>query len=528
MVKIKIDRKEFQVPDGMSVLGAARMHGIDVPSMCYREGKPHFTSCMICMVKDEKNGKLFPSCSVKAMDGMEIITRDEEVEESRRMALELLLSEHVGDCEAPCQVTCPAHMDIPLMNRLLADGKFKEALKVVRQDIALPAVFGRICPAPCEGACRRKSIDSAVSICLLKRYAGDHDLLGDSTTVGDKRPSTGKRVAIIGAGPAGLAAAYYLQLRGHSCDVYDSRIYAGGSLWSEVENGVLEEDVLRAEISIIEKLGVQFHNEVRVDAGKYKELLSEVDAIVLAGGEVKEGSDELKGYGLELTARGVEVDAKTYQTSNPRVFAAGSVIRPAKLAIRTLGHGKEVAFSVDQYVSGEEVKGEPVIFNSRFGKLIDGELAEYLKESNDGARLEPENKSDGFTLEQVKEEAARCLHCDCRELNNCKLRLLSEEYNASQKHYWPEERKVVQKHVQHDLVIYEPNKCIKCGICVHITEEYKEKFGLSFIGRGFDVVIGVPFGEALSEGLVEVAELVIESCPTGAMSRRKAGNEKKK
>ena len=96
--------------------------------------------------------------------------------EARKTALELLLSEHVGDCEAPCQITCPAHMDIPLMNRLLARGKFAEALQVVKKDIALPSVLGRICPAPCEGACRRRSVDEAVSICLLKRFAGDEDL----------------------------------------------------------------------------------------------------------------------------------------------------------------------------------------------------------------------------------------------------------------------------------------------------------------------------------------------------------------
>jgi NADH dehydrogenase/NADH:ubiquinone oxidoreductase subunit G len=126
----------------------------------------------------------------------------------------------------------------------------------------------------------------------------------------------------------------------------------------------------------------------------------------------------------------------------------------------------------------------------------------------------------GFSREQVMAEAARCMHCDCRDLVDCKLRKLADEYRANQKHYWSEERKMVQKHIQHDFVIYEPNKCIRCGICVHITEDHKEKFGMSFIGRGFDVVIGVPFGEALSDGLVKVAELVVEGCPTGALSKR--------
>ncbi|MEX0982625.1 MAG: FAD-dependent oxidoreductase [Bacteroidales bacterium] len=517
MPKIKIDNIEVNVPEGVSVLGAARMKGIDIPSICYREGKPHFTSCMICMVKDKKTGKLFPSCSVKAIGGMDIITRDEEVEESRRMALELLLSEHVGDCEAPCQITCPAHMDIPLMNRLLAEGKFSEALQVVKQDIALPAVFGRICPAPCEGACHRKQVDSAVSICLLKRYAGDHELEGATPWRPDKAPGTGKSIAIIGAGPAGLAAAYYLQLRGHQCAIYDRRKLPGGSLWREVEQGILPEEVLAREVGIIRDLGAQFHQEVEVGSGLFGTLLEEHDALLIAAGGGENGRGD---WGLEVGEKGVVADKTTYTTSHEKVFAAGSAVRPSKMAIRPLGQGKEAAFSIDQFLKGEEIKGEPVLFNSRFGKLLEEEVLEYMKESIPGDRIEPDDKALGLSREQVIAEAARCMHCDCRDLTDCKLRNLSDEYRANQKHYWSEERKLVRKHIQHDFVIYEPNKCIRCGICVHITEEHKEKYGMSFIGRGFDVVIGVPFGEALSSGLAEVAEQVVKECPTGSLSKR--------
>jgi ferredoxin len=250
MPKIKINNIEVNVPEGVSVLSAARMKGIEIPSMCYREGKPHFTSCMICMVKDGKTGKLFPSCSVKATEGMEVITRDEEVVESRRMALELLLSEHVGDCEAPCQITCPAHMDIPLMNRLLAEGKFSEALQVVKQDIALPAVFGRICPAPCEGpAAGNRSTRPCRSACLSGMRATTTWRVS-TPFLPEKAPSTGKKIAVIGAGPAGLSAAYYLRQRGHQCAIYDRRKLAGGKLWLEVEKGILPEEVLAREVGL--------------------------------------------------------------------------------------------------------------------------------------------------------------------------------------------------------------------------------------------------------------------------------------
>jgi len=173
-VNIKINNKRYTVPVGSTVHQAATQAGVDIPVMCENEEVEHFSSCMVCLVKDAHNGKLFPSCSMFVQEGMDVITDDEEILEARKISLELLLSEHVGDCEAPCVTSCPAHMDIPLMNRLLADGKFAEALKVVKNDIALPAVLGRICPAPCEAACRRKGIDGAVSICLLKRFSGNY------------------------------------------------------------------------------------------------------------------------------------------------------------------------------------------------------------------------------------------------------------------------------------------------------------------------------------------------------------------
>ena len=113
MIKIKLDHKEIVVAEGTAIIEAARKNGWEIPSMCYLEGKEH-TSCMVCMVKDRRSGKLLPSCSTKVTEGMDILVMDDEIREARKTALELLLSEHVGDCEAPYQITCPAHMDIRL------------------------------------------------------------------------------------------------------------------------------------------------------------------------------------------------------------------------------------------------------------------------------------------------------------------------------------------------------------------------------------------------------------------------------
>ena len=210
MNTITIDNIQYQFENGQTIYQVAKDAGIEIPVMCFNDDLEHFTSCMVCIVKDEKTGKLLPSCSFQAGNGMHIITKDDEIIEARRTALELLLSEHVGDCEAPCTIACNAHMNIPLMNRLLAKGKISEALEVVRKDIILPSTLGRICPAPCEGACRRKSIDETVSICLRKKFTGD---MGE-TRFPEPLKSMNKKVAVIGAGPAGLSAAWHLQIRG--------------------------------------------------------------------------------------------------------------------------------------------------------------------------------------------------------------------------------------------------------------------------------------------------------------------------
>ncbi|MEA3462641.1 MAG: FAD-dependent oxidoreductase, partial [Bacteroidota bacterium] len=393
MVKIKIDNRELEVAEGSVLMEVIRDMGIEVPSMCYLKDAERFTSCMVCVVKDRNSGKILPSCSLEAVEGMDIISMDDEVREARKNALELLLSEHVGDCEAPCQLTCPAHMDIPLMNRLLAAGKFHEALVVVKKDIALPSILGRICPAPCEGACRRKSIDEPVSICLLKRFTGDEDLAAEAPWKPEPAQASGKHVTIIGAGPAGLAAAYHLALRGHSCRVIDRNSMAGGSLCKEVSEEELPASVRQQEIDQIAALGVEFSLGSAVDAKQFSDLEKNSDAVVVATGK---GESGIAHWGLPMQPKGVEADGNTYRVGDSKVFVVGSALKPSKLAIRVLGQGKEAAFSVDQFLRGQAVRGESFLFNSRFGKLVPAEYAEYMKESVEGPRLEPARKEDGL------------------------------------------------------------------------------------------------------------------------------------
>ncbi|MCK4852740.1 MAG: (2Fe-2S)-binding protein [Bacteroidales bacterium] len=521
MISLKIDGENIKVPEGSTLLQAAEKAGVEIPVMCYDDRLDHFASCMVCMVKSRDSGQMLASCSVKAEEGMDIITGDEEVFEARKASLELLLSDHTGDCQAPCQLACPAHMNIPLMNRLLGEGKVDEALQVVQQDIPIPSILGRICHAPCEGACRRKTIDEPVSICLLKRYAGDIGNLQhvSAKTVNQqalKKVIGNKKVAVIGAGPAGLSAACYLQRAGYQCILYEKSDRAGGLLHlAEVMDDSYPE-VLDREISQILDTGIELKTNMAVDKDLFEKLLGSSDAIVVATGEIENG---IRSWNIESGKNGITIDKSTYQTSHPPVFAIGNVVRSVKSAVRSVGHGKEVAASVHQYLSGEAVKGYPKMFNSRFGKLREEEFGEYLKESHPGKRMEPvAGQGKGFDHTEMQEEAGRCLHCDCRDLHTCKLRIHADRYAANQRRYKGDAFKPVTKVFVHDAIIYEPQKCIKCGICVRLTALHKEKYGFTFIGRGFDVRIGIPFDESLEADLSETAKEVAMACPTGALA----------
>jgi len=515
-IKLTINAVEVEVRKGSTILEAAAEAGFEIPTMCNNGEVDHFASCMICLVKDVRSGAVMPSCATRAQEGMNILTEDAELAEARKMALELLLSEHVGDCEAPCRIACPAFMDIPRMNRLIAAGKMEEAYKVVKTDIALPGVLGRICPAPCEAACRRKPIDQAVSICLLKRFTAD-----ESTEVPSEKPVRifKENVCVIGSGPAGLSAAFYLQQKGIQTVIYDGNEQPGGALRYSIEDTILDKSILDREIDIVRRMGTVFELNQNIDALKFKALCNEFDAVVLATGNF---GAEMLDWGLENDGKHLLADKATHQTNLKNVFAIGNTTRASKMAIRSAAQGKEVAIVVEQLFKGEAVTGEVRPFNSSFGKLFREEYSEYLKESTDTERQSSAvHSKEGFSREKAIMEAQHCMHCDCRKADHCILRDLSGQYKASQKRFSPTNRLSVVKNVAEGNLIYEPGKCIKCGICVRMTAKYKETFGFTFIGRGFQVEVGVPFNEKMELALTKTMILVAEACPTGALSSLK-------
>jgi len=520
MPKLTIDEREVVVADGATILEAATKLGIEIPTMCYLEGYEPATSCMVCVVKVDGSDSLVPACATIAQDGMRVESDSEEVHQARKAALELLLSDHVGDCMGPCQIACPAHMNIPLMIRQIGAGQLRDAIATVKKDIALPAVLGRICPKPCERVCRRAVFDEAVSICLLKRYVADVDLQSTDPYLPECRPKQDKRVAIVGAGPAGLAGAYYLQQEGYDCMVFDEHEEPGGMLRHAVSKQELPKNVLDKEISLIKKLGVTFQGSTRVGTAlSMDKLRRDFDAVFVAVGQLKPGDAE--GMGLEAGPDGIAVNAKTYEASLPGVFAGGDAVRKRRLAVRAVADGKEAAVAISQYLSGETVirLGRTKPFNTRIGKLKEGEIERFMACASEARRVTPSQKDGGFTEAQACEEAARCLRCDCRKAEGCKLRQYAKQYGARPSRYKGESAcgGFVQC-VQHPDVIYEPGKCIDCGLCIKIAAEAGEELGLTFIGRGFDVRVAVPFDRSMAEALSHTANQCVAACPTGALA----------
>jgi ferredoxin len=364
---------------------------------------------MLCVVKNLSTGQLIPACSALASEGMEIDTECEEVQSARRDILNLLLSEHVGDCQAPCQRICPAHLDIPLMLREIERGNLESAAWIARRDLAIPV----------------QSLDQSF-------------------------PEIGKTVAVIGSGPAGLSCAWKLRQLGYTCTVFDEDALAGGAL-RDIDH--LPAEVLSAEIEWLRSAGIHF----------------------------------------ELS-------------SSPNASDFDAVVEPDehKLAVMAVARGKSAALKLAGDV-------EAASFDFKCGKLRDREVLELAKNCTE--------RTDGSGSQQ---EAARCLHCDCRKPVSCKLRRYAEQYGASQREFTADERKHVQLIGQNETVVFEEGKCIKCGLCVKVTKAAGEELGVTFVGRGYNAKIAVPFDESLQSGLRKAASECVKICPVGALAFRDA------
>ncbi len=343
-LKITLNDKKRRVKPDITILQAAREAGIFIPTLCHVEGLEPFASCFICVVEVEGRPNLVPSCATKVADGMVIHTETKRIEEARKTCVELLLSDHVGDCLGPCMAACPAGIDIPGYIKHIALGKDQQALDLIRHNMPLAGILGRVCTRPCEAVCRRQLVDKPIAICQLKRFAADQGSLDEPPLC---EPSTGRRVAIVGAGPAGLTAAYYLQLLGHACTVYDAHETAGGMVRYGIPSYRLPRNIIEEEVAVIERLGATFRYNTRLGADiTLTELREDFDAVFLALGAQRASSMRVKGEDLPGVLTGIgflgEASRNEALTIGNRVMVVGggnTAIDAARTALR-LGAGE--------------------------------------------------------------------------------------------------------------------------------------------------------------------------------------------
>src|SRR5262249_24875681 len=229
---------------------------------------------------------------------------------------EMMLSDHNAYCQPPCQVDCPTHIDIPGYLELIAQGSMKEAARLVKEVLPFPYILGLTCPNPCQKACRRALVDEDIAICRMHGHAAETCLL-DAPVPFLQDPATGKRVAIVGAGPAGLTCAYYLALKGHYCKVFDMQPQAGGMLRYGIPEYRLQKDMMDRELDHVWQLGVDF--QANVAPGKdfsVDELFAQgLDAVYLAIGcwtsnELRVPGEDAEGVVNAIAYLGEKVEGK--------------------------------------------------------------------------------------------------------------------------------------------------------------------------------------------------------------------------
>ena len=303
-VNIFINGKEYSADTKKSLLDNILESGVYLPHLCHNKELESYGGCGLCLIEVEGIRKPLRACSTTVNEGMKVTTSTPDLEKSRKVALSLIMSDHSGDCKAPCYMACPTHQDIQGYVGLIANGKEREALELIKQDNPLPASIGRVCPHPCEEKCRRKHLEGAVSICALKRFAAD----SYEDYIPECEAFNGKTVAVVGAGPAGLSCAYFLAVKGYKVKVFEAQSHGGGMLRYGIPAYRLPKNILDKEIGNIEKMGVEFlySKKLGVDF-TVSSLKNEYDAVFLATGAWRSSALGCSGDDLEGVVGGIDM-----------------------------------------------------------------------------------------------------------------------------------------------------------------------------------------------------------------------------
>ncbi len=331
-INIRLDDKTVEGIRGETILELAKRNNIEIPTLCNDPRIEPYTSCFICVVEVEGFRGLQPSCSTKISEGMTIHTNNERIKKARKTALDLLLSNHYADCVGPCKQACPAGVDVQGYISLIDKGMYNEAVSLIKETNPLPAICGRVCVRPCEADCRRNLLDeeTGVGIDYMKRFAADYDLESENKFKPQIKDSTGKKVAVIGAGPGGLSAAFFLQKEGHQVDIYEAAPKAGGWLRYGIPEYRLPNDLLQKEVDNITEMGVNiFFNKKLGDNLEFADIKADYDAGILAiGSQIGtligcEGDDAENVHPGIYFLKEMEVSGKHYDFKGKRVAVIG-------------------------------------------------------------------------------------------------------------------------------------------------------------------------------------------------------------
>ena len=377
-IKLNINGRELVGFAGQTILEVASQANIDIPTFCHDERVKNYGACGICVVEDKNSPKLLRACSTLISNGMVLETESERVIESRKTCLELLLSDHKGDCRPPCAMACPAKTDCQGYVGLIANGEYEESVKLIKEKLPLPSSIGRVCPHPCESECRRTLVEDPINIAHLKYFASDKDLFSDNKYIPDIKPETNKKVSIIGGGPGGLTAAYFLRRQGHDVTVYDSMPQMGGMLRYGIPEYRLPKSILDLEVDVFEQMNIKMKNNVKIGKDLTFDYIRNLsDAVIVAIGAWKSSDLGCTGEDLDGVIGGIdflrEVSLNTMSLSGKNVAIVGggnTAMDACRVSVRL---GAENVYNVyrrtkdempAERIEIEEAEEEGVIFKN--------------------------------------------------------------------------------------------------------------------------------------------------------------------
>lgn len=376
-VNVTIDGKKVEAKEGQTVLDVIREKRLGfIPTLCHSPKLNPIGACSLCVVEIEGMRGLPLACTTRVQEGMKVQAHNDRLENIRKTAVDLLLSNHNADCIAPCRLNCPAGVDVQAYLSLAKSGEFKRGLNLVREKNPLPASVGRICVRYCELACRRKQVDEPISINMVKRYLADHAL--DTPFPDAPKLIDGKGVAIIGGGPGGLAAAHYLRQQGIKSTIFEAQEMLGGMMRYGIPDYRLPQDILDQEINhILSQRGIEVKTGVRLGTNfTLSDLKAQgFEAVFLALGAQGSRALRLKGEDMEGVRPAidflVESKKKDLPELNGKVVVLGggntaidvcrTAMRAGADSVHVLYRRTEKEMPADHY-EVEEAREEGIVF----------------------------------------------------------------------------------------------------------------------------------------------------------------------